>query len=247
MKLLKTLLLTEIKLSLRAMDSVFFGILFPIGLAIVLGAIFGDKLAYDGASYTWLQQSFAAVGVVGICATGLMGLPLTVSDYRDKKVRKRFRVTPVSPGALLLVQILLSLGMAIISTLGVYGVYSVFFGYRMLGSLLPFTLSYALVAIAIYSLGLLLASLAGNIKVANLICTLVYFPMLFLSGATIPYEVMPTRLQYVANALPLTHGIRLLKGISLGYETESLSLPILVMIALAVGCTILSLRFFRWE
>ena len=76
MKLLKTLLLTEIKLSLRAMDSVFF--------AIVLGAIFGDKLAYDGASYTWLQQSFAAVGVVGICATGLMGLPLTVSDYRCK-------------------------------------------------------------------------------------------------------------------------------------------------------------------
>lgn len=35
----------------------------------------------------------------------------------------------------------------------------------------------------------------------NAATTIVYFPMLFLSGATIPYELFPTGLQKVADVL----------------------------------------------
>ena len=56
-----------------------------------------------------MQQSFGAFVAVGICATGLMGLPLTIADYRDKKILKRFKATPVDPGLLLLVQIVFAL------------------------------------------------------------------------------------------------------------------------------------------
>ncbi len=40
--------------------------------------------------------------------------------------------------------------------------------------------------------------------------------MLIFSGATPPYEVMPAALQKVADVLPLTQGIKLLKATSLG-------------------------------
>ena len=56
-----------------------------------------------------MEQSFGAVIAIGIGATGLMGLPLALADYRHKKVLKRFVVTPVSPAVLLFVQFFVNL------------------------------------------------------------------------------------------------------------------------------------------
>ena len=38
---------------------------------------------------------------ISVCAGGLMGLPLVVAEYRERKILKRFQVTPVSPSMLL--------------------------------------------------------------------------------------------------------------------------------------------------
>lgn len=97
-----------------------------------------------------------------------------------------------------------------------------------------------------YALGMMLASLCKNLKIANLVCTLVYFPMLFLSGATIPYEILPLALQKAASILPLTQGIKLLKGFAMGTETDIL-IPCIVMIGAAVIGIWISIKKFRWE
>ncbi|HBG12229.1 MAG TPA: ABC transporter permease, partial [Clostridium sp.] len=56
MKTFKTLLKTEGKLSLRGLDMFIFAICMPIVVVIILGAVFGDKPAFDGAEYTFLEQ-----------------------------------------------------------------------------------------------------------------------------------------------------------------------------------------------
>lgn len=71
--------------------------------------------------------------------------------------------------------------------------------------------------------------------------------MLIFSGATLPYEVMPAGLQKVADVLPLTQGIKLLKAASLGLPVDSVLLPIIIMVSLAVVCIAVSIRFFKWE
>ncbi len=48
------------------------------------------------ADYTFIQQSFGALASISICAGGVMGLPLVVSDYRSKQILKRFKVTPLA-------------------------------------------------------------------------------------------------------------------------------------------------------
>jgi ABC-2 type transport system permease protein len=247
MKAFRVLLKTEIKLVLRNMDSIFFGVLFPMGMAIIMGIIYGSKPAYEGAGYTFLQQSFGAIISIGICATGLMGIPLSISDYRHRKILKRYQVTPVSPGLLLFIQVIIEFGIAILSALGVYAVMKLFFGYRMPGFFGAFMLSYLLVVAAIYGMGMVIASVSPNMKTANLICSLVYFPMLFLSGATIPYEVMPGAMQKIINVLPLTQGIKLLKGFSLGNDPGNLLFPICLMAGLALFGTVISIKFFKWE
>ena len=247
MKAFHALMKTELKLTFRGMDSILFGILFPMGLALILGMIYGDKPAFPGAGYTELQQSFGAVSAIGICATGLMGVPLSISEYRHRKILKRFKVTPVSPGMLLLIQVAVQLLIALMSFGAVTLVMMVFFGYRMPGSPWMFLLAYFLVILAMYGIGMMIASVAPNIKTANLLCSLIYFPMLFLSGATVPYEIMPKTMQRITDVLPLTQGITLMKGFSLGTNMGNLLFPVILMLCLAVVSILVSIKFFRWE
>ena len=92
-----TMLKIELKLSLRGMDMFIFAICMPIVVLVTLGIIYGSKPAFEGANYTFLEQSFGAITSIAICAGGVMGLPLVVSDYRSKHILKRFKVTPIDP------------------------------------------------------------------------------------------------------------------------------------------------------
>ncbi|AEG60323.1 ABC transporter permease [Desulforamulus ruminis] len=247
MKAFRTLLKTEIRLSLRGMDMFIFAICMPIVVVIILGAVFGNKPAFDGAEYTFLEQSFGAVSTIAICAGGVMGLSLVVSDYRSRKILKRFKVTPTSPALILAVQVVIYALYSIISLILVYATGAIFFGYQLYGSWLQFLGAYLLVMLSMFSIGLLVGGIAPNIKIASAAASLLYFPMLIFSGATLPYEVMPVALQKVADILPLTQGIKLLKAASLGLPIDSVFIPVVLMIVIAVICTTVSLRFFNWE
>ena len=247
MKAFRTLLKTEIRLSLRGMDMFIFAICMPIVVVIILGAVFGNKPAFDGAEYTFLEQSFGAVSTIAICAGGVMGLPLVVSDYRSRKILKRFKVTPTSPALILSVQVVIYALYSIVSLILVYATGAIFFGYQLYGSWLQFLGAYILVMLSMFSIGLLVGGIAPNLKIASAAASLLYFPMLIFSGATLPYEVMPVALQKVADILPLTQGIKLLKAASLGLPINSVFIPVVVMIIIAVLCSIVSLRFFKWE
>jgi ABC-2 type transport system permease protein len=129
----------------------------------------------------------------------------------------------------------------------VYATAALFFDFSMAGSWLYFLGSYFLTMLSMFSIGMMVGGVAPNMKMASTIASLLYFPMLIFSGATLPYEVMPAALQKVADVMPLTQGIKLLKAASLGLSVDSEFIPIVVMIALAVVCMIVSIRFFRWE
>lgn len=53
-------------------------------------------------------------------------------------------------------------------------------------------------------------------KSMNVATSLLYFPMLLFSGATIPYELFPEGMQLVAGYMPLGIGIRLMKTVVMG-------------------------------
>lgn len=247
MKTFNTMFKTELKLSLRGMDMFIFAICVPLVVLVIIGIIFGDKPAFDGAEYTFLQQSFGALATISICAGGIMGLPLVISDYRNKKILKRLKVTPISPSIILLVQVSIYTLYAFVSLFLLYFTAKIFFGYHLQGSFLNFLGGYILVILSMFSIGMMVGGIAPNTKIASAVASLLYFPMLIFSGATLPYEIMPLALQKVADILPLTHGIKLLKAASLGLTIDSVLVPIIVMFALSIICIGISLRFFKWD
>ena len=92
--------------------------------------------------------------------------------------------------------------------------------------------------------GLLGANGAGK---SSVIASILYFPMLIFSGTTLPIEVMPTAMQKIISFFPLTQGLTMMKNTFLGVNAGSVLLPICVMLGVAALCTILAVRFFRWE
>lgn len=247
MRTFRTMLKSELKLSLRDMNMVIFAICIPLVVLIILGVIYGNKPAFDGAEYTFMEQSFGALTTIAICAGGVMGLPLVVSDYRNRKILKRFKVTPVSPAMILAVQVVIYTIYSVVSLILLYIISALFFDFHMGGSILTFLGGYLLVMLSIFSIGMMVGGISPNSQTANVIASLLYFPMLIFSGATLPYEVMPSALQKIADVLPLTQGIKLLKAASLGLPIENVFVPIIVMAVLAIVCIGISFRFFKWE
>ena len=61
-----TMLKTEIKLSFRGMDMVIFALCLPVVVVVLLGIIYGNQPAFEGASYSFLEQSFGAISTISI-------------------------------------------------------------------------------------------------------------------------------------------------------------------------------------
>lgn len=196
-----------------------------------------------------VKLSFRGMDMVifAICAGGIMGLPLVVSDYRHKKILKRFQVTPSSPTLLLAVQLTIYMIYSLIALILIYLTSYFLFKIRLQGSFFPFIFSFFLVMLSMFSIGMLVGGLSPNIKIASILASVLYFPMLILSGATLPYEIMPDILKKAANFLPLTQGIKLLKATSLGLPVENIIVPLIVMVTITIICGGLAIRFFQWE
>lgn len=246
MKRFLTFLKVEGKLSLRSPDGIIFGIGMPVGVLLLIAVVAGSQSA-GGADYSFLQSAFASLLTVGICATAFMGLPLTIADYRDKKILKHFFATPIRPFMILSVQVVIGMltsffSAALVTILAVFG-----FGYCMEGDPFLFIGAFLLVMLSMYSIGMILASLCKTVKIANVVTTFVYFPMLFLSGATIPFELFPDTVQKVCNVLPLTHGIKLLKAVSLNMWSQEIWISVALLIVFAVVGCILSVVSFKWD
>lgn len=247
MKSFNTMLKTELKLSLRGMDMVIFSICMPIVVLVVIGVIYGNKPAFEGANYTFLEQSFGAITSIAICAGGVMGLPLVVSDYRSKHILKRFKVTPVDPIVILLVEVTIYALYSLVSMSSLFLVAKLFFKFNMQGNILNFILGWLLVMISMFSIGIMVGGISKDSKIAGVIASVLYFPMLIFSGATIPYEVMPNIMKNIVDVFPLTQGIKILKSAILGQSVENIIIPIVIMLIITAICSAVAIKCFKWE
>lgn len=247
MKSFVTLFKNELKLNIRNMNMVIFAIIMPIVILVILGFIYKGKPAMDGVEYTFIEQSIGALCTISICAGGLMGLPLVVSEYRERKILKRFKVTPVSPLKLLAVEFTIYVVYCLVSMLILISMAMVIWNVRINGSLTAFLGIWLLTMVSTLSIGMMVGGIAKNSKSASVIACILYFPMLIFSGTTLPFEVMPKVMQKIVSIFPMTQGIQLMKSTFLGLPTENILTPIIVMLAVTVICTGIAVKLFKWE
>ncbi len=110
------------------------------------------------------------------------------------------------------------------------------------GTLLPVVL---LIAMASTFLGLLIAVSVSEVFEAQTFSNFVRFPMVFLCGLFFPVAMLPSFLQPLAYALPLTYGVDLLHGVFGGSRVMTLSLNLIILGLYCAALFMLSLRNVR--
>ena len=235
----------EQKLFLRSPDVIIFNLGMPLVVLILISLIAGNKEA-GNSGLTFLSGSYVALSTVGICCSAFMSIPISLVEYRSQGVLRRMYCSPCSPVRLLACDTIASGVMAVISTMILSVTAVFFFGYRMEGNVLLYIFAWLLTMISMFSIGLMIASLCRTVKSMNVVTSLVYFPMLFFSGATVPAEIFPEKLRVFSDILPLGVGINLLKDISLGIYDRML-IPVVILIIITVICSFVSVKTFRWE
>jgi len=247
MKGLFQISLTELKLAFRNFIYVFFAFVFPPMMLLLFGGMYGNEPSqfYNGhGSVDVLTPAY--IGMI-MAVSGLMGLPLQLSEYRQHKVLKRFKATPVSTGAIMTPHFLVNGLLCILGTILLVIVGKIVFNLHFLGNLPSFLIAFLISVICIFSIGFLIAAVAPNSRAANAIAYLVYFPMLFLSGATVPLQIMPQAIVTISKFLPLTYCVEILQGTWLGNPLSDFVRAIVILLVISVVCIGASIKAFRWE
>jgi ABC-2 type transport system permease protein len=237
----------NLRLFAREPAASFFTVAFPVMLVVIFGVIYGNEPddMFDG--YGSMDVAMPAYTALILGTVGLLGVSVTTSSYREAGILRRFKATPMRPVLYIAADVTANLimvlaGMATVVVVG-WGLYGVRFEGRA-GSVAP---AIILSGTAMFAVGYLIAGLAPTARTAQIIAMVTLYPMIFLSGATIPLEVMPESIHTISDFLPLTYVVRLLRGLWFGEPWGSLALETGILLGILVVSTTIAARLFRWE
>ena len=248
MRGLLPLTLVQAKLFLREPPAVFFTLAFPTLLLLLLGAIFGNEpQPWLGSDRRYVDTAAPVLTALVVATLALMGIPIEVATSRETKVLRRYRATPMRPAVYIGATVLVSLVMIAAGFVLLLLTGWLVYGLAMPSDPAGFAAGLILSSASFVSLGFLVASLAPTARAAQITGTVIFFPLMFLSGAAVPPVFFPPGVKRVSEALPLTHAVELLQAAWAGRGLGSELVPLLALAGLLVVSCCLAARFFRWE
>lgn len=247
MKSYAQLLAVNLRLLLREPVTAFFTLGFPVMLVLIFGAMYGNEptpLFGGRGSMDIAMPGYAAL-ILG--AVGFMTVTINTSNYREARILRRFSATPLRPLAYIAADVTANLVMTLLGMAGFLLVGWLLYHVHFEGNPASVLLAVIFSALAMFSAGYLIASLAPNARAAQVISMVVFYPMMFLSGAGMPVEILPATLRRISDFLPLTYVARLLRGLWFGEAWRDHWLEAVVLGGILVLGTALAARLFRWE
>lgn len=236
---------TELKLTLREPMGSFFTLIFPVMLLVLFGSIFGNEPSSFLGGYG--QVDLSVPGYIGmiIGTVGMLGIPITLSNYREQGILRRYRATPIRPGVVLWSQVAVNVLMTLLGIGLLVLVAVLFYDLRIPSATFAVIPAIFIAGFSFFAVGFVMAGLMPTPRTAQAVGMALFYPMLFLSGAAMPRNIMPESVQRIADFLPLTHVVKLLEDLWLHGDWNWVSLAVVVGM-LVIGLPISS-RTFRWE
>lgn len=242
-----TVLKTKCILMTREYIALFFSIIFCPMLLVIFGMVYGnDPSPIFGGQGTVdvMIPSFSGLIFAG---TGLISLPVAVAACKERGELRRYKMTPIKPMTFLLCDVIMYFLISVIGMMIVFLIGIAAYGCEFDGSVLMFIYGFILSGMAIFAIGLFIASLSKTAKIAQTIGMVVGFPMMFLSGAGIPVEMMPDTMETVTRVMPLSYSVSMMRDIWDGAGFSDVTGDSLVLILVAAFFTLLTAIIFKWD
>lgn len=220
-------------------------VIYMLGLGYGLGMLVPEV---EGVSYI----AFLAGGTLAYSTMNAATFEALYSGFSRMHTQKTWEAimnAPVSLDDIVAAELLWAASKACLAGVAILAVIAAF-GFAASPLALAVIPVIFLTGLCFAALGLIMTALAPSYDFFMYYFTLVITPMTFLSGVYFPISQMPGWLQSVANVLPLTAAVDLVRPLILGTPTGDVVRPVCVLVAYAVGGYYLALvltrrRFFK--
>lgn len=247
MRGLKELTWINLKLNIREPIGTFFTLAFPPLLILLFGAIYGNDPSPMFGGFGSMDVSMSGYTAIILSTVGFMNIPITIGNYRELGVLRRYRASALRPRVFITADVIANMLMTLLGVVLLVLTGWLLHDVRFEGNVLSFVLGVVWSGLAMFAFGYLIASLAPGARAAQVIGMIFFYPMMFLSGAAIPLEIMPESIQRVADFLPLTYVVNLLRGLWFGDGWGQHLTAVLVLVGVFVVSAVAAVRIFRWE
>ncbi len=237
----------EMKLFLREPLAAFFTLAFPVLLLLLFGSVFGNTPAPATSGFGFVDTAVPAYTALVIATSALLALGTTLASYRERGVLRRLQATPLHPIAILAAEVVVLFTMTTLGMVLLVAVGRIAFGLRCAGSVPVLFAAFTFCCGVLFALGFVLASVVPTVRSAQAIGMAVFYPMIFLSGAALPRDLLPDAVQRVAVVLPLTHVVTLLQSLWMGESWSAHLAETGILVGFAAAGVALSVGTFRWE
>lgn len=187
-------------------------------------------------------------GLIGVILTMTMVLFTAIAIVRERERghMELLIATPISGAELMIGKIVPYVGIGLIQTSVVVALGIWLFDVPIRGSILAVYAASLLLIVANLALGLLISTRAKTQLQAMQLTFFVFVPSLLLSGFMFPFSGMPLLAQWLAELLPLTHFLRLVRGVMLrGADLSELSVELLALLGFGLLMMTLAISRFR--
>lgn len=236
-----TLTRMRVRLALRNKMFFFFNLAMPIGIFFLYCAVFAKS---EPRIVMLLLGPALGFNVMG----SFWGLSAALVMFREQGILRRFHVTPVTSTDMLISSILATYVLMLPNFAFQVFLAHYLFHVPSLGNLFSVWLLASLGIISFGSLGLVIASVTNTMQETQILNQLLWLPLIFLSGATIPFTALSTAVQNVALFLPATylvHGFK--SAIMRAAGPEKLTVVLVSLLVWFALTLFLSSQLFRWE
>jgi len=185
------------------------------------------------------------IGVV-LTMTMIMMTALAMTRERERGTMENLLATPVRPGEVMagkiIPYIIVGYGQVTIILLAA----KLLFGVPIVGSLALLSVVLVLFMAANLAVGFTFSTLARNQMQAMQMTFFFFLPSMLLSGFMFPFRGMPEWAQWLGEVLPLTHFLRVVRGILLkGNGTAEIVPDLWPIAAFLLGAAIIALKRYR--
>jgi ABC-2 type transport system permease protein len=197
---------------------------------------------YNPAGETQLNIVPGLVGTI-LTMTMLIFTALSVTREIERGTMESLLSMPITPTEIMLGKIVPYIMVGFIQASMIIGIGVLLFGVPILGSLALLAALSTLFIATNLSVGYTFSTVAQNQLQAMQMSMMFFLPNILLSGFMFPFAGMPTWAQWIGEALPLTHYLRIVRGImlkgasiaDLHYDAEVLFGLMLIAMLIAVA------------
>jgi len=187
-------------------------------------------------------------GLIGVVLTMTMVImtSLSVTRERERGTMENLLATPVRPVEVMAGKILPFIIVGYIQVTLILAAAKFLFGVPMLGSLALLSVASVLFIAANLAVGFTFSTVAGNQLQAMQMAMFFFLPSILLSGFMFPFRGMPEWAQWLGEILPLTHFLRIVRGILLkGNEAAEILPEVWPIAAFLVAAAAIALARYR--